>query len=103
MTAYIATEMIDGWADYWRHEITDANLEAMTQFALAYPEAALHRWSIMAGPRPWIPDTSELAELATNPRFSVADSLARQRQQPDGPPARSASHRKKWWQFWRCS
>ncbi len=82
MTAFIATEMIDGWADYWHHEISDENLEAMTQFALTHPEAALHRWSIMAGPRPWIPDASELAGLAMNPRYSVADSLAQQRQQP---------------------
>jgi hypothetical protein len=82
MTAFIATEMIDGWSCYWHHEISDDNLEAMTQFALTYPEAALHRWSIMAGPQPWIPNASEFAGLATNPRHSVADSLAQQRQQP---------------------
>lgn len=81
MTAFIAIEMIEGWSDYWHHEISDENLEAMTQFALTYPEAALHRWRLMAGPRPWIPDASEFAGLAMNPRYSVADSPVQRRHQ----------------------
>ena len=80
MTAYIATEMIDGWASFWSHHISDENLEAMIVFALSFPDAALHRWSIMGGPRPWVPDPSVLPELAKNPKYSVCDDLARQRQ-----------------------
>lgn len=70
MTAYLATEMIDGWSTYWAHEISDENLEAMTRFALACPEAALHRWKIMGGPRPWVPEESIISVLAHDPKYS---------------------------------
>lgn len=80
MTAYIATELIDGWSQYWKHEISDEQLEEMIKFALKCPEAALHRWSIMAGPRPWLPDESMTTILAKEPRYSACEILARQAQ-----------------------
>jgi len=80
MTAFVATEMIDNWANFWSHEISDDNLEAMTKFALACPDAALHRWSIMAGPRPWVPEESLFPVLAKSPKYSLCDDLQRQRQ-----------------------
>jgi hypothetical protein len=81
-TAFVAAEMIDGWTTFWKHEISDENLEAMTRFALACPEAALHRWSIMAGPRPWIPEETLMSELAVNPKYSLNDYLECQRKNP---------------------
>ena len=45
----------------------------MAIFARDYPEAAKHRWSIMAGPRPYLPIDSELQELKKNPKYSAVD------------------------------
>jgi len=82
MTAYIGTELIDGWANFWGLEISDENLEGMIQFALAHPEAALHRWGILAGPRPWLPDAGTLTHLAADAKYSIVDDLARQMRPP---------------------
>jgi hypothetical protein len=89
--AYYGAETIDSWSRYWKHEISDANLGKMVDFALSNPAAALHRWSILAGPQPWIPHTSIIKELKENPKFSVIDVLEKQNvkiPKPLGKPAR---------------
>jgi hypothetical protein len=80
MTAYIGTQLIDGWAQFWKHEISDEQLKEMIEFALKCPEATLHRWSIMIGPRPWLPDDSVISILEKEPRYSDCDIWSRRHQ-----------------------
>lgn len=77
--AFLGTELIDGWAQFWAYEISEENLEKMLNFASSCPEAALHRWSIMGGPRPWIPHDSEMPYLKDDPKYSIIDFLEKQR------------------------
>ena len=73
MISYLGAEVIDSWSNFWNFEIPDESLEGMAIFARDYPEAAKHRWSIMAGPRPYLPIDSELQELKKNPKYSAVD------------------------------
>jgi len=78
MTAYMGTEVIDSWANFWKFKIPDDSLNDMMTFALSCPEAALHRWQIMAGPRPYLPSAEEIERLKGDPKHSILDSLAEQ-------------------------
>ena len=79
ITAFIGTELIDGWQQFWEHEISSAQLEKMIEFALLYPAAAMHRWSMVAKPFPWLPDPSTLEHLKRDPRYSVLEDVRKQR------------------------
>lgn len=71
--AYFGAEVIDSWSQFWRHDISEDNLSEMIRFAKKCPEAALYRWSNIAGPRPWIPEMSLYDILKSNPKYSPLD------------------------------
>jgi hypothetical protein len=79
ITAYYGTEVIDSWEEYWKPAISDENLRLMREFALKSPRAALHRWSILGGPRPWVPNDDVQALLAVDPKWSLLDDVENQR------------------------
>ena len=74
MTAYMGTEVIDSWCNFWKFEIPDDSLDGMMRFAMSCPEGALHRWSILAGPRPFLPSDEDIEDLKSNPKYSALDT-----------------------------
>ena len=52
--AYLGTEVIDSFEVFWKYQISDENLEKMKRFGIDYPEAASHRWSLVAGSMPMV-------------------------------------------------
>ena len=71
--AYLGTEVIDSFETFWKHEISDENLRKMKRFGIQFPEAASHRWSLVAGPCPWFPRDGEEEKLKQDPKFSPHD------------------------------
>jgi len=59
MLARFGADVIDSWESFWRHQISEENMRQMLTFGLENPEAAIHRWSLLAGPCPWFPVTEE--------------------------------------------
>lgn len=78
MTAYMRTEVIDSWDQFWKHSISEENLQKMKNFGLQFPKAALHRWSLQAGPRPWVPDDETKKKLKDDPRWSTLEDVEEQ-------------------------
>jgi hypothetical protein len=78
VTAYMGTEVIDSWENFWKHSISDENLLGMKNFGLQFREAALHRWSIQAGPRPWLPSDETKKKLKDDPRWSTLEDIEEQ-------------------------
>jgi hypothetical protein len=74
MVAHYGTEVIVSWETFWKCPISDDNLMAMREFGLKYPQAAMHRWGLLAGPRPWVPQKTEEGSLRKDPRYSPHDS-----------------------------
>ncbi len=79
LLAYAGTEVIDSWAGFWGYSIPEKSLKEMIDFAVAFPEAALHRWSTIAGPRPWLPDDSTKPFLKDKPQYSWLDTVRDQK------------------------
>ena len=71
--ARLGAEVIESYSEFWRHNISEENKKKMLEFAIQLPDAALHRWSIIAGPCPWTPDETEVDHLRANPRLSWLD------------------------------
>jgi len=71
--AYLGSEVIDSFDSFWNHQISDENLGKMKRFGVEYPEAASHRWSLVAGPCPWFPHDGEEKELKRDPKYSALD------------------------------
>jgi hypothetical protein len=73
MTAHHGVEVIDSWENFWKFSISDETLGKMKVFGLNYPEAALHRWGLQAGPCPWVPQDTEQKMIKNDPRYSPFD------------------------------
>jgi len=71
--AYLGTEVIDSFEAFWKHQISDENLQRMKSFGIEHPEAASHRWSLVAGPCPWFPRDGEDDQLKRDPKYSALD------------------------------
>jgi len=71
--AYLGTEVIDSFETFWKHEISDENLGKMKRFGIEFPEAASHRWGLVAGPCPWFPRDGEEEKLKLDPKHSAFD------------------------------
>jgi hypothetical protein len=76
--AWMGTELIGAFENFWHFKISEQDREKMIEFALQNPAAAVHRWNLVGRPRPWLPQESEMLELKKNPRYSMLDDLERQ-------------------------
>lgn len=71
MLARFGADVIDSWESFWKHEISEENLRQMLLFGAANPEAAMHRWALLAGPCPWFPSSDEERKaLASDPKYA---------------------------------
>lgn len=73
LVAHFGVEVIDSWENFWKFSIPEETLAKMKTFGLSFPEAAIHRWGLLAGPVPWVPQESEEKLLKTDPRYSPFD------------------------------
>ena len=80
MLARFGADVIDSWESFWRHEISEENLRQMLLFGVASPEAAMHRWTLLAGPCPWFPSTEEEKKaLLSEPEYAPIPVVLKKR------------------------
>jgi len=71
MLARLGGDVIDSWESFWQHPISEENMRQMLSFGIANPEAAQHRWALLAGPCPWFPgEEEEKKALLRDPRYA---------------------------------
>jgi hypothetical protein len=89
--ARLGGDVIDSWESFWQHQISKENMRQMLSFGISNPDAALHRWALLAGPCPWFPsEEEEKKALLRDPRYAPTPTVVGKEANQSSQPTRFA-------------